>query len=73
MAVDSRSKEIKIGTIIEALPDTIFRVKLDEGSLMLAYLSGKMRRFRITVLVGDKVKVEVSPYESSRGRIIQRL
>jgi len=58
---------------MEALPDTMFRVQLDDGPLMLAYLAGKMRHFRITVLVGDRVKVEFSPYDQARGRIIQRL
>jgi len=59
---------------MEALPDTMFRVKLDgEETVLLAYLAGKMRHFRITVLVGDRVKVELNPYDQNRGRIIQRI
>ena len=74
MAPDKGNKETKLGTVVEALPDTMFRVQLDdEGPLLLAYLAGKMRHFRITVLVGDKVKLEISPYDKTRGRIIQRL
>ena len=67
------TKEAKVGTVFEALPDTMFRVRLDDGQAVLAYLGGKMRHFRITVLVGDKVKVEINPYDAARGRIIQRL
>ena len=66
-------KETKIGTVFEALPDTMFRVRLDDGQVLLTYLGGKMRHFRITVLVGDRVKVEMNPYDPARGRIIQRL
>lgn len=74
MAPDKGNKEIKLGTVVEALPDTMFRVRLDDdGSLLLAYLAGKMRHFRITVLVGDRVKLDLSPYDKTRGRIIQRL
>ncbi|QQG46437.1 MAG: translation initiation factor IF-1 [Candidatus Niyogibacteria bacterium] len=73
MAADKENKEIKLGTVIEALPDTMFRVQLDDGPVLLAYLAGKMRHFRIKVLIGDKVKLELSPYDQTRGRIIQRL
>lgn len=73
MAAHSKAKETKIGIVTEALPDTMFRVEFDDGSNVLGYLAGKMRRFRIKVLVGDRVKVEFSPNEYSRGRIIQRL
>jgi translation initiation factor IF-1 len=68
-------KEDKIemeGTIDEALPGTQFRVKLENGHELLAYLSGKMRRYYIRILLGDRVKVEVSPYDLTRGRIIYR-
>ncbi len=58
--------------ISEVLPSTTFRVALDSGHLVLATLGGKMRRFRIRVLAGDRVKVEVSPYDLSRGRITFR-
>jgi translation initiation factor IF-1 len=60
------------GEVSEALPNLMFRVKLDNGHEVLAHLAGKMRRFRIRVLPGDKVRVEVSPYDLSRGRIVYR-
>ena len=69
-------KEEKIlveGTIIEALPGTQFRVKLDNGHEVLAYLSGKMRKYYIRILLGDHVRVEMSPYDLNRGRITYRL
>ncbi len=68
-------KEEKIeleGTIIEALPGTQFRVKLDNEHEVLAYLSGKMRKYYIRILLGDRVRVEVSPYDLMRGRIVYR-
>ena len=68
-------KEEKIeveGTVVEALPNTQFRVELDNGHRVLAYLSGKMRKFYIRILLGDRVKVEMSPYDMNRGRIIYR-
>lgn len=73
MAADKENKEIRQGTVIEALPDTKFRVQLEDGQVLLGYLAGKMRHFRIKVLVGDRVKIELNPYDSARGRIIQRL
>jgi len=60
------------GTIIEALPNATFRVELDNGHEILAYLSGKMRRHYIRVLLGDRVRVELSPYDLTRGRITFR-
>ena len=57
------------GTITEALPGTQFRVKLENGHDVLAYLSGKMRRYYKRILLGDKVKVEKSTYDLTRGRI----
>ena len=60
------------GTIIEALPGTQFRVKLDNGHVVMAYLSGKMRRYYIRILLGDSVRVEMSPYDLERGRIVYR-
>ena len=60
------------GTIIEALPGTMFRVELDSGHEILAYLSGKMRKYYIRVLLGDRVTVEMSPYDLTRGRITYR-
>ena len=68
-------KEEKIeveGLIIEALPGTQFRVKLDNGHEVLAYLSGKMRKYYIRILLGDHVRVEMSPYDLNRGRIVYR-
>jgi len=60
------------GKVMEALPNTNFRVKLDNGYEVLAYLSGKMRKYYIRVLIGDKVRVELSPYDLTRGRIVYR-
>jgi translation initiation factor IF-1 len=60
------------GTVIEALPGTQFRVRLDNGHEVLAYLSGKMRKYYIRILLGDHVQVEMSPYDLSRGRITYR-
>jgi translation initiation factor IF-1 len=60
------------GKVIEALPGTQFKVELDNGHEILAYLSGKMRRYYIRILLGDRVKVEISPYDLNRGRIIYR-
>ncbi len=69
------SKEESIeaeGTVSEVLPNANFRVELENGHEILAYLSGKMRKFYIRVLEGDRVKVEMSPYDLSRGRITYR-
>ena len=60
------------GEVTEALPNLLFRVKLDNDHELLQPLAGKMRRFRIRVLPGDKVRVEVSPYDLNRGRIVYR-
>ena len=60
------------GKVIETLPNATFRVELENGHNILAYLSGKMRRYYIRVLLGDRVKVEVSPYDLTRGRITYR-
>lgn len=60
------------GTVTEALPNTLFRVELESGEEILAYLSGKMRKFRIRVLVGDQVKLNLDPY-GGRARIVTRL
>jgi len=61
------------GTVIESLPNTMFRVELENGHKVLAYLSGKMRKFYIRIYLGDKVKVEMSPYDLTRGRITYRM
>jgi len=60
------------GTISEVLPNATFRVKLENGHEVLAYLSGKMRKNYIRVLEGDRVKVELSPYDLTRGRVTYR-
>ncbi|RMA92459.1 translation initiation factor IF-1 [Hydrogenothermus marinus] len=61
------------GTVEEALPNAMFRVKLDTGHEVLAHVSGKMRMHFIKILPGDRVKVELSPYDLTRGRIIFRM
>ncbi|NLT42239.1 MAG: translation initiation factor IF-1 [Anaerolineae bacterium] len=60
------------GVVVETLPDTNFRVKLETGHEVLAYLSGKMRKFYIRVLLGDRVRVALTPYDLERGRIVYR-
>lgn len=60
------------GKIVDTLPNAMFRVELENGHTVLAYLSGKMRKYYIRVLLGDKVKVEMSPYDLTRGRITYR-
>ena len=72
MAKESKDKIELQGTVVEALPGTQFRVELDNGHEVLAYLSGKMRRYYIRVLLGDRVLVELSPYDLTRGRITYR-
>lgn len=61
------------GTIVEALPNAMFRVEIEGGHEVLAYVSGKMRTRFIRILPGDKVKLELSPYDLSKGRITYRL
>jgi translation initiation factor IF-1 len=60
------------GKIVELLPNAMFRVELDNGHVVLAHISGKMRMHFIRVLAGDRVKVELSPYDLTRGRITYR-
>jgi len=60
------------GVVQEVLPDTRFRVDLDNGHSLIAYLSGKMRKHRIRILAGDKVSLELTPYDLSKGRITFR-
>ena len=60
------------GNVVEALPDTQFTVELDNGHKLLAYLSGKMRKKYIKILIGDRVRVELTPYDMNRGRITWR-
>ncbi|HNS02003.1 MAG TPA: translation initiation factor IF-1 [Anaerolineae bacterium] len=72
MAESKDDKLILEGKITEALPNTTFRVELENGHQVLAYLSGKMRKHYIRVLLGDAVRVELSPYDLTRGRIVYR-
>ncbi|MCB9638564.1 MAG: translation initiation factor IF-1 [Myxococcales bacterium] len=60
------------GTVEEALPNAMFRVKLENDHMVLAHISGRMRKFFIRILPGDKVTVELSPYDLTRGRITYR-
>lgn len=68
-----KKKEIVLGTVIEALPNATFRILLENSKEILANLAGKMRLYRIKVMVGNKVKAELDPYNENKGRIIQRL
>ncbi len=65
-------KQLVEGIVTENLPNTMFRVKLSNGKMLLCHLAGKMRLHRIKVLPGDKVTVELSPYDLTRGRITWR-
>jgi translation initiation factor IF-1 len=67
-----KNKLRKFGTVIEALPSTNFRVRLDDGKEVLCHLAGKLRIYHIKILPGDKVTVEMSPYDERRGRITYR-
>ena len=60
------------GEVIECLPETKFRVKLETGQEIIAYTSGRLYKFRIRIIMGDKVLVELSPYDLSKGRIVRR-
>jgi len=60
------------GVVVEALPNATFRVQMDNGHEVLAHASGKMRKFFIRILPGDRVKMELSPYDLKRGRIVYR-
>jgi len=72
MVEQQKEDNLVYGTVEEALPDTLFRVMLDDSTLTLAYLAGKMRKFRIRVLVGDKVGMVPEPY-GGKARIVKRL
>lgn len=61
------------GTVVEVLPNTLFRVKLETDQVVLGYISGKMRQNEIKILMGDPVQLEFSPYDLSRGRIVKRM
>lgn len=68
----TEEKIVVEGTVTEAMPSTTFRVQLDNGHMVLAYLSGRLRKYYIRILLGDRVKVELSPYDLTRGRIVYR-
>lgn len=61
------------GIVIEALPNTFFKIQLKDGREVLGHLSGRMRMHYIKVLAGDRVRIEMSPYDQTKGRIVQRL
>jgi translation initiation factor IF-1 len=70
----SKEEAIEVeGKVIEALPNTMFRVELENGHVVLAHISGKMRMHFIRILPGDKVRLELSPYDLNKGRITYRL
>ena len=71
--LSKKEKKIEVvGTVVEALPNTVFKVELENGHRVLAHISGKMRQRYIRVLLGDSVLVELTPYDLTRGRIIYR-
>ena len=68
-----KEEKITLDAVVkEALPDTRFMVELENGQEILAYISGRMRKFYIRILPGDRVRVEISPYDMSKGRIVYR-
>jgi translation initiation factor IF-1 len=73
--ISAKEKEEKLeleGEVVEALRGRMFRVLLDNGHETIGYTAGKMKRYRIRIFLGDRVKIEVSPYDLSRGRIVYR-
>ena len=70
--MSKEEKNVLEGEVIEALPNTTFKVRLEDKREILAHLSGKMRMYHIRILPGDKVKVETSEYDESKGRIVYR-
>jgi len=72
--MDNQNKNVlrKQGTVLEALPSTHFKIKLEDDKIIIAHLAGKMRIHRIKILPGDNVTVEMSPYDETRGRIVYR-
>jgi len=72
MADDKNSAQVQEGEVVETLPSLTFKVRLENGHEILAYLAGRLRRFKIRILPGDKVSVEMSPYDKNRGRIVYR-
>ena len=68
-----QDKTFEEGVVTEALPNTLFRIQLQSGQMILGHLSGKMRIHYIKVLQGDRVRVEMSPYDTTKGRIVLRM
>lgn len=69
----ARNDVLKVdGEVLECLPNVTFRVKLDNGHTIMAHVSGKIRMYRIRILPGDRVALEISPYDLTRGRIVYR-
>ena len=68
----SEDSVLMTGEVIEVLPSTTFRVKIDDEHTILAYMSGRMRKAKIRIILGDRVDLEVSPYDLTRGRIVYR-
>ena len=68
-----KEKTFQEGVVLEALPSTLFKVRVDDGREILAHLSGKMRLHYIKVLPGDRVRLEMTPYDETKGRIVHRL
>ncbi len=70
----SKDDQIEMeGTVVETLPNTVFRVKLENDHVITAHISGRMRKHYIRILTGDRVKVEMTPYDLSKGRITYRM
>ena len=73
-AIADKEEKIEMeGEIIEALRNRMFRIRLDNGHEMLGYTAGRMKRYRIRMLLGDRVRIELSPYDLDRGRIVYRM
>jgi translation initiation factor IF-1 len=68
----NQNEQMVVGTILDTLPNTTYRIELEDGRLMIAYLSGRMKRFRIKVLIGDKVEI-VTDSSAEKGRVVKRL
>jgi translation initiation factor IF-1 len=76
MGETMHEKEEKVeleGEVVEALRGRMFRIQLDNGHETLGYLAGRLKRYRIRVMLGDRVRIELSPYDLTRGRIVYRL
>ena len=72
--ISNKEEQIEMdGTVIDTLPNTMFRVQLENGHVVTAHISGKMRKHYIRILTGDQVKVEMTPYDLSKGRITYRV